>query len=405
MHTSLNDIYVQESRAVFSTLVRLLGDFNRAEEAMHEAFTAALQTWPTEGVPKNPRAWLVSTGRFKAIDALRRQSRQQAALPELARQQNTQTQEYDDEHVEDDQLRLIFTCCHPALAPETQVALTLREVCGLSTEAIASAFLLQPSAIAQRIVRGKSKIRDAKIPYIIPTKADLPERIEVVLSVIYLVFNEGYSASSGTELLRTDLAQEAIRLCRLLAELLPDTEVLGLLSLMLLQHSRRKARMNANGDMILLEDQDRSLWDQTAISEGRQLLQQLFTTGQLGPFALQAAIAAVHAEAKSAADTNWDRMVGWYDLLLEAQPSPIVTLNRAVALAMRDGPEAGLQVIDELLGEGELDKYSLAHAAKAEFCRRLGRRNEAKKAYETALSLTQQAPQQRFLQERLKELA
>lgn len=405
MHTALNDIYVQESRAVFSTLVRLLGDFDRAEEAMHDAFAAALQQWPTEGIPKNPRAWLVSTGRFKAIDAQRRHARHRALLPELARQQQTTTEDEVDEHVEDDQLRLIFTCCHPALSPETKVALTLREICGLSTEAIASAFLLQPSAIAQRIVRGKSKIRDAHIPYVIPTKADLPTRLEAVLDVIYLVFNEGYSTSSGQQLLRIDLAQEAIRLCRLLVDLLPDAEVLGLLSLMLLQHSRRGARLTADGDLVLLEDQNRNLWDRAAIEEGQRLLQQIIATGQMGSFALQAAIAAEHAQAPSTAATNWDRMVKWYDLLLQAHPSPIIELNRAVALAMRDGPAAGLTIIDKLLGSGALTKYALAYAARADLCRRLGRTKEAKTAYETALNLTQQEPQRRFLQKRLQEFA
>ncbi len=405
MHTALNDIYVQESRAVFSTLVRLLGDFDRAEEAMHDAFAAALQQWPTEGIPKNPRAWLVSTGRFKAIDAQRRLARHRALLPELARQQQTTTEDLVDEHVEDDQLRLIFTCCHPALSPETKVALTLREICGLSTEAIASAFLLQPSAIAQRIVRGKSKIRDAHIPYVIPTKADLPTRLEAVLDVIYLVFNEGYSTSSGQQLLRIDLAQEAIRLCRLLVDLLPDAEVLGLLSLMLLQHSRRGARLTADGDLVLLEDQNRNLWDRAAIEEGQRLLQQIIATGQMGSFALQAAIAAEHAQAPSTAATNWDRMVKWYDLLLQAHPSPIIELNRAVALAMRDGPAAGLTIIDKLLGSGALTKYALAYAARADLCRRLGRTKEAKTAYETALNLTQQEPQRRFLQKRLQEFA
>lgn len=405
MHTALNDIYVQESRAVFSTLVRLLGDFDRAEEAMHDAFAAALQQWPTEGIPKNPRAWLVSTGRFKAIDAQRRLARHRALLPELARQQQTTTEDLVDEHVEDDQLRLIFTCCHPALSPETKVALTLREICGLSTEAIASAFLLQPSAIAQRIVRGKSKIRDAHIPYVIPTKADLPDRLEAVLDVIYLVFNEGYSTSSGQQLLRIDLTQEAIRLCRLLVDLLPDAEVLGLLSLMLLQHSRRGARLTADGDLVLLEDQNRNLWDRAAIEEGQRLLQQIIATGQMGSFALQAAIAAEHAQAPSTAATNWDRMVKWYDLLLQAHPSPIIELNRAVALAMRDGPAAGLTIIDKLLGSGALTKYALAYAARADLCRRLGRTKEAKTAYETALNLTQQEPQRRFLQKRLQEFA
>jgi RNA polymerase sigma-70 factor, ECF subfamily len=404
MQSIVSDIYERESRAVFSTLVRLLGDFDKAEEAMHDAFAAALVQWPGEGVPQNPRAWLVSAGKFKAIDAQRRAVRHAAALPEIARAQKSGEEVQVDDKVEDDQLRLIFTCCHPAISPEVQVALTLREVCGLSTEAIASAFLQQPTTMAQRIVRGKAKIRDAKIPYVIPTRPELPERLEAVLSVIYLVFNEGYSASSGEELVRTDLAQEAIRLCRLLNDLLPDGEVQGLLSLMLLQHSRRHARSTAEGDLILLEDQDRSRWDQAAITEGLLILEQIIAGGQMGPFALQAAIAAEHARAVTPEATNWDAILRWYDLLSQAQDSPIVALNRAVAVAMRDGPQAGINIIEQLIKNDGLEKYALAHAAQADLFRRLGQSKEARKSYETALKLTQQAPQQRFLQKRLSEL-
>ncbi|MCU0877206.1 MAG: RNA polymerase sigma factor [Pirellulaceae bacterium] len=401
-------MYRTESRRVLATLIRLLGDFDLAEEALHEAFASAIEQWPREGIPANPRAWLVSAGRFRAIDSLRRRARFDASLGELASRLDRtgqETSELASERVEDDQLRLIFTCCHPALAPEAQVALTLREVCGLTTEEIARAFLTTPSTLAQRIVRAKNKIKNAGIPYEVPGRADLPERIEAVLRVVYLVFNEGYAASSGDSLTRAELSGEAIRLGRLLTELLPETEVRGLLALMLIQESRRMARASASGEIILLEDQDRSLWNREQIDEGLALVRQAFASGQLGPFTLQAAIASVHADARTAAATDWNRIVALYDLLLQIEPSPIVALNRAVAVAMRDGPQAGLTLVDEILSAGHLAEYHLAHAARAELCRRLGNVEEARGSYERALALARQAPERQFLRRRLAEIA
>lgn len=398
-------VYRSESPRVLATLIRLLGDFDRAEEAMHEAFAAAVAQWPSDGIPANPRSWLVSTGRFKAIDTIRRRTRFDTHLAELAQQLDpTDTAIEDDEDVEDDRLRLIFTCCHPALSPEAQVALTLREVCGLSTEEIASAFLITPPTLAQRIVRAKAKIRDARIPYQVPSRTDLPDRLDTVLQTIYLVFNEGYAASSGTSLTRADLAGEAIRLGRLVIELLPDSEVIGLLALMLLQESRRTARTSSTGDLILLEDQDRSLWNRVQIAEGRALVQRSLSSRRFGSYTLQAAIAAVHSEAQSAAATDWAQIVGLYDLLLQLEPSPVVALNRAVAVAMCDGPDAGLQSIDEILARGDLADYHLAHAARADLCRRLGRTADATASYQKALAIAKQEPERRFLEKRLREL-
>ena len=401
-------VYRSDSRQVFATLVRLLGDFDLAEEALHDGFKAALEQWPRDGVPANPRAWVISTGRFKAIDAIRRRNRLEP-LPDDIDQRlagdGADPAALDDQQVEDDRLRLIFTCCHPDLAPEAQLAMTLREVCGLTTEEVARAFLAPASTVAQRIVRAKAKIRNACIPYIVPSGSDLPDRLEAVLQVIYLLFNEGYSASSGASLTRHDLSSEAIRLGRLLAELLPEPEVIGLLALMLLQESRRGARTSPSGDIILLEEQDRSLWNGDYIKEGLALVQRALMSQRFGPYTLQAAIAAVHAEAARTADTNWTRIVGVYDLLLAAEPSPIVELNRAVAVAMRDGPAAGLNIIDTILAYGKLESYHLAHAARADFYRRLGRTSDARASYERALSLAQQEPERRFLKRRLSELS
>ena len=404
---SVEAVYRADSRRVLATLIRLLGDFDLAEEALHEAFTAAVERWPRDGTPANPRAWLVSTGRFKAIDALRRRARFDASLAELAERLDVGTREgarLDDESVEDDRLRLIFTCCHPALAPDAQVALTLREVCGLTTEQIARAFLTTTPTVAQRIVRAKAKIRDARIPYQVPARVDLPDRLDTVLHVIYLVFNEGYFASSGTSLTRHDLSGEAIRLGRLLIELLPEPEAMGLLALMLLHESRRAARTSPAGDLILLEDQDRSLWNRAQIAEGAVLVQRALSSRRIGPYTLQAAIAAVHAQAPTAAGTDWAQIVGLYDVLARAQPSPVVELNRAAAVAMRDGPLAGLALIDAILARGELEGYHLAHSARADLCRRLGRTAEARRSYQRALSLTRQEPERRFLVRRLDEL-
>ncbi|QDU10068.1 RNA polymerase sigma factor [Gimesia aquarii] len=403
----VDELYRMESRRVFATLIRLLGDFDLAEEAMHEAFTAAVEQWQRDGIPRNPRAWLVSTGRFKAIDSVRRRSRFDASLEELARRLEEIAEdkaEKANHEVEDDRLRLIFTCCHPSLSPELQVALTLREVCGLKTEEIASAFLITPPTLAQRIVRAKAKIRDAGIPYEVPSLAELPPRLDAVLSVIYLVFNEGYSASSGESLIRVDLSEEAIRLGRLLLELLPDSEVMGLLALMLLQESRRDARANSDGDVILLEDQDRSLWNRQQISEGTTLVNRSIASREYGIYTIQAAIASVHANSPTAAATDWAQIVSWYDLLLQAEPSSIVELNRAVAVAMQEGPLVGLELVESILERGDLVEYHLAHAARADLCRRLGRTEDAKKSYESALNFARQKPERRFLEKRIIEL-
>lgn len=404
-------VYRAESRRVFATLVRLLGDFDLAEEALHDAFTSAIEQWPREGMPDNPRAWLVAAGRFKAIDAMRHRARSDAALAGLAERLSAEgrdaaaAQNAGEEEIEDDRLRLIFTCCHPALPPETRMALTLREVCGLTTEEIARAFLGTAATLAQRIVRGKAKIREAGIPYRVPSLAELPDRLDTVLHVIYLVFNEGYFASSGESLTRPDLSGEAIRLGRLLCELLPaEPEVMGLLALMLLQESRRAARTSPAGDVILLEDQDRALWNRDQIADGIALVERALSSQRFGPYTLQAAIAAVHAEAPSAAATDWAQIVALYSLLARADPSPVIELNRAVAVAMRDGPLAGLELIDAILGRDELGDYALAHSARAELCRRLGRAADARAAYERALSLTRQGPERRFLERRLSEL-
>jgi RNA polymerase sigma-70 factor (ECF subfamily) len=407
IHELLDSLYRSESRRTLATLIRLLGDFDLAEDALHDAFKAALEQWPEEGVPANPRAWLVSTGRFKAIDRLRRRARFDASLDELPEQADVSAvgvEDFVDEAVEDDRLRLIFTCCHPALSSEARVALTLREVCGLTTEEIARAFLTSPATLAQRIVRAKAKIRDARIPYQVPGEAELPDRLDAVLQVIYLVFNEGYSASSGDALTRPDVSGEAIRLGRLLAELLPEPEVIGLLALMLLQESRRAARSSGDGELILLERQDRSLWNRDYIAEGTALVERALSTRRFGPYTLQAAIAAVHAEAPEAGATDWPQIVGLYDALSRVAPSPVVELNRAVAVAMRDGPSAGLTLVDGILARGELEDYHLAHAARADLCRRLRRTEDARRSYERALSLCQLGPERRFLEGRLREL-
>jgi RNA polymerase sigma-70 factor (ECF subfamily) len=407
MRDKVEAVYRSESRHVLATLIRLLGDFDVAEEALHDAFASALEQWPRDGMPANPRAWLVSAGRFKGIDAIRRRSRFDAALTEMADRVEGVTPAAeipDDEGVEDDRLRLVFTCCHPALPADARVALTLREVCGLTTEEIARAFLTATPTVAQRIVRAKAKIREARIPYQVPSRADLPDRLDTVLHVIYLVFNEGYSASSGGSLTRADVSGEAIRLGRLLLELLPEPEVVGLLALMLLQESRRIARSSPAGEIILLEDQDRSLWNRDQIAEGKALVQRALSSRRFGPYTLQAAIAAVHADAASAAATDWAQITALYDVLARVEPSPVIELNRAVAVAMRDGPQAGLTLIDAILARGDLADYHLAHSARAEFCRRLGKRTEARASFKRALSLTRQEPERRFLERRLAEL-
>jgi RNA polymerase sigma-70 factor (ECF subfamily) len=400
-------VYRRESSRVLATLIRLVGDFDLAEEALHEAFTVAMEQWSRQGVPANPRAWLISAGRFTAVDVLRLRSRVDASLDELSRRIEADAVAQtgsDQPAIEDDRLRLIFTCCHPALQPEARQALTLRAVCGLTTEEIARAFIASPPAIAKRIVRAKAKIRDARIPYEIPSRAELPERLDSVLQVVYVLFTEGYAASSGAALTRADLSGEAIRLARVLLELLPEAEVLGLLALMLLHESRRAARTSPSGDPVLLEYQDRSLWNREQIEEGTQLLRRALATGTVGPYTLQAAIVAVHAEAATAAETDWSRIAALYDVLLEANPSPVVALNRAVAVAMRDGPEAGLALIDAVLARGDLRDYQLAHSARGDLLRRLGRTSEAVAAYRRALDLATQPPAKRFLLRRIREL-
>ena len=422
VHETVERIYESESRRVLATLIRLLGDFDVAEEALHDAFRAALEQWPRDGVPSNPRAWLVSAGRFKAIDGVRRRARFDA-LEDIGEKADVAINDTaawaDEESVEDDQLRLIFTCCHPALAPDAQIALTLREVCGLTTEEIARAFLTPAPTLAQRIVRAKGKIRDARIPYEVPARAALPERLDAVLRVIYLVFNEGYAASSGPQVTRHDVSGEAIRLARLLVELLPalresqgatspsrgESDAKGLLALMLLHDSRRAARSSASGEIILLEDQDRSLWNRDQIAEGTRLVEQALSSGGGGPYAIQAAIAAVHAGAATAGETDWDEIVGLYGVLVGMDPSPVIELNRAVAIAMRDGPAAGLTIIDSILARGDLRDYRLAHAARAELCRRLGKTADARVSFERALALTRQEPERRLLERRLAELS
>lgn len=404
---TVDAVYRAESRRVLATLIRLLGDFDAAEEALQEAFAVAMEQWPRDGIPASPRAWLVSTGRFKAIDGMRRRARYDASLNELAAHIETTTRdplEQEDEPIDDDRLRLIFTCCHPALSQDAQIPMTLREVCNLTTEEIARAFLTKPATIAQRIVRAKAKIRDARIPYEVPPPSELPERIEAVLRVVYLVFNEGYSASFGPSLTRADLSSEAIRLARLLVQLLPDPEVMGLLALLLLHESRRPARTLPNGDLVLLEQQDRSLWDQGLIRDGIELVERALASKRIGPYTLQAAIAAVHAEAPSAQETDWAQIVALYDLLLRAEASPIIELNRAVAVAMRDGPAKGLELVDSLIARGELVQYHLAHATRADLCRRLGKHADARASYQRALALVKQEPERRFLEKRLNEL-
>jgi len=408
---TIETLYRSESGRVLATLMRLLGDLDLAEESMHEAFAAALESWTLAGIPDKPRPWLISTARFKAIDAMRRRARFNGAQRDLVAHMESRVndapsgnEEIGDEEIEDDRLRLIFTCCHPALPPEGQVALTLREICGLTTEEIARAFLVTPATLAQRIVRAKAKIRETPIPYEVPTPQELPERLDAVLHVIYLVFNEGYSAAAGAEVTRAELTGEAIRLGRLLSELQPEPEVIGLLSLMLLQESRRAARTSPAGELILLENQDRSLWNREQIAEGVGLVEKALKSRRFGSYTLQAAIAAVHAEAESVARTDWRQIVALYNQLVRIHPSPVALLNRAVAIAMRDDPEAGLKHIDAVLAHGELANYYLAHSARADMCRRLGRIAEARSSYEKALALTQQEPERQFLQERIRQL-
>lgn len=407
MEDRLAELYRTDGQGVRATLIRLLGDFDLAEEALQEAFAAALVQWPREGMPENPRAWLASTGRFRAIDELRRRARFDASVRALAAELEGAVQEplpLEDSGIPDDRLRLIFTCCHPILSTEAQLALTLREMCALTTEEVARAFLVRPATVAQRIVRAKARLRDGHVPYEVPEPAQLPERLSAVLHVIYLLFNEGYAATAGEAMVRADLAGEAIRLGRVLVELLPEPEALGLLALMLLHHSRRHARTDDAGDLVLLEDQDRALWDREAIAEGLDLVKRALDSGRVGPMTVQAAIAAAHARAPAAEHTDWREIVALYSALHAMSPSPVVALNRAVAVAMRDGPEAGLEAVDAVLGGGGLDGYPLAHAARADLCRRLGRVDEARAAYRRALELTRQEPERRFLERRLTEL-
>ncbi len=404
---TIDAVYRSDSRRVLATLIRLLGDFDLAEEGLHDAFAAALEKWPADGVPANPLAWLISTGRFKAVDRVRRRARLDAKLASLAERFDyvaEAAQDLSQDEVEDDRLRLIFTCCHPALSPDARIALTLREVCGLTTEQVAHAFLTPAPTLAQRIVRAKTKIRDARIPYEIPSRSDLPARLDSVLHVVYLVFNEGYLASSGSSLTRPDLAAEAIRLGQLIVELLGEPEAVGLLALMLLHDARSAARTSESGELVLLEDQDRSLWNRARIDEGVALVESALASRRFGPYTLQAAIAAVHAEASDAADTDWTQIVALYDVLLRIDESPVVALNRAAAIAMRDGPNRGLELIDAILADGSLADYHPAHAARADLCRRLGRTSEAIVAYERALSLTTQEPERRYLSYRLRQL-
>jgi len=407
LNDTLNELYKTESRRILATLIRLLGDFDLAEDALHEAFHVAMEKWAEHGIPENPRAWLVSTGRFKAIDRIRRHSKfdtQLEAIEEKLASHDDDPNQQDDQSIQDDQLRLIFTCCHPALSPEARSALTLREVCGLTTEEIARAYLITPATLAQRIVRAKSKIKDANIPYEVPEEHELPERMQTVLQVIYLVFNEGYSASTGDSVTRVDLSDEAIRLGRLLLDLLPEAEVQGLLGLMLLHESRRLTRTDSNGDLILLEDQDRSLWNKNLIKEGIDLVETALRSGRFGAYSLQAAIAAVHAEATTAQQTDWPQIVALYDRLLDLEPSPVVRLNRAVAVAMRDGPEAGLELLDQIGAEEDLADYYWFYSARADLFRRQGNTTAASVAYQKALNLTQLEPERRFLQKRLTEI-
>ena len=408
MRHTVDSVYREDSRRVLATLIRLLGDFDVAEEAMHDAFATAIDVWSRDGMPRNPRSWLISTGRFKGIDALRRRSRSESSLAELlvrAELNASSDSEPTDEELEDDRLRLIFTCCHPALSPDAQIALTLREVCGLTTEEIAHAYFTKPSAVAQRIVRAKAKIREARIPYQLPPRSDLADRLDTVLHTVYLVFNEGYSASSGETLTRHDLSAEAIRLARLIVELLPDPEAIGLLGLMLLQESRRAARTTESGEIVLLDDQDRSLWDKGAIAEGMSYVERAVKSRRFGPYTIQGAIAAVHARAETPDDTDRDRIVALYDVLMQADPSPVVELNRAVAVAMRDGPERGIELIDRILSRGELSGYHFAHTARAELLRRAGRTFEAKTAYQEALGMARQEPERRLIQRRIEQLS
>ena len=407
VRNTLDAIYRNESRRVLATLIRLLGDFELAEEALHEAVTAAMEQWPRDGIPANPRGWLVSAGRFKAIDQVRRRARIGGSIDELERKLREEPfdpSQWDEQDLEDDRLRLIFTCCHPALPSEARTALTLREVCGLTTEEIARAFLTSVPTVAKRIVRAKAKIRDARIPYIVPSPNELPSRLDSVLQVIYLIFTEGYSASSGASLTRADLSAEAIRLGRLLQELLEEPEILGLLALMLLQEGRRSARVSAQGDIVLLDHQDRSTWNRDQIGEGIKLVGRALASPRFGPYTLQAAITAVHAEAPSAAETDWNQICGLYDVLLRVDPSPVIELNRGIAIAMRDGPAAGLEIVERILNRDDLQNYYLAHASRADLYRRLGNTDEAIVSYRRALTLARQDPARRFLQRRLEEL-